>query len=118
LPLPEAAGGDDLAVARLEPEVPEADPSAPGVRKAYDRAEGAGAELRAAFLGWAVLTDACAGSPAGALVERAERLRADLVVVGSRGRSELQRLVLGSVSQQVVTAAHTSVRVEVVRSRG
>ena len=48
-------------------------------------------------------------SPAGALLAASEG--ADLLVVGSRGRSELMGLLFGSVSQQCVTHASTAVAV-------
>jgi nucleotide-binding universal stress UspA family protein len=41
------------------------------------------------------------GEPAEALVELAERLNADLVVVGNRGMSGMKRFVLGSVPNRV-----------------
>jgi nucleotide-binding universal stress UspA family protein len=51
------------------------------------------------------------GSPAAELIAAAERFRADLVVVGSHGRTALGRLLMGSVSQRVLTEAGCSVRV-------
>src|SRR5262245_8568341 len=42
------------------------------------------------------------GGPGPVLVERAEALSADVVVVGSRGRGAIRRLLLGSVSSYVV----------------
>lgn len=42
-----------------------------------------------------------AGEPANALVELAERVNADLVVVGNRGMSGVKRFVLGSVPNKV-----------------
>jgi nucleotide-binding universal stress UspA family protein len=41
------------------------------------------------------------GEPANALVELAERVEADLVVVGNRGMSGMKRFVLGSVPNKV-----------------
>ena len=41
------------------------------------------------------------GEPANALVELAERVNADLVVVGNRGMSGMKRFVLGSVPNKV-----------------
>ena len=46
-------------------------------------------------------TEVAAGDPAARIVEAAERLGADLVVMGSRGLSDLKGLVLGSVSHKV-----------------
>jgi nucleotide-binding universal stress UspA family protein len=41
------------------------------------------------------------GEPANALVELAEKVNADLVVVGNRGMSGMKRFVLGSVPNKV-----------------
>jgi nucleotide-binding universal stress UspA family protein len=55
------------------------------------------------------------GDPRTAIVDAAEEWQADLIVVGSHGRTGLTRLVMGSVAQAVVAHAHCSV--EVVRRR-
>jgi len=49
------------------------------------------------------------GSPAPAILATAERLGADLVVVGSRGRTGLVATLLGSVSKRVAEHARCSV---------
>jgi nucleotide-binding universal stress UspA family protein len=46
-----------------------------------------------------------AGQPAKQLAELAERIDADLIVVGTRGHSPLAGVVLGSVTQQLLHAA-------------
>jgi nucleotide-binding universal stress UspA family protein len=51
------------------------------------------------------------GEPAEMLVETARELDADLIVVGRRNQSALQRLVLGSVSAKVVRRAPCDVLV-------
>ena len=51
-----------------------------------------------------------------AILEAAETLDADLVVMGSHGRRNLEKLVLGSVTAQVLAHAHLPVLV--VRSEG
>jgi nucleotide-binding universal stress UspA family protein len=51
------------------------------------------------------------GDPAGAIIDFAGERGADLVVLGSRGRGRLSGLLLGSVSQKVVTHAPCSVMV-------
>ena len=49
------------------------------------------------------------GGAAGAIVRAARRYRAGLVVVGTRGRSGIRRLLLGSVAERVVRSAHCPV---------
>ncbi|MEY4509833.1 MAG: hypothetical protein RLZZ450_1955 [Pseudomonadota bacterium] len=51
------------------------------------------------------------GEPALTIVERAEELDADLVVLGSHGRSELQRTLLGSVAETVLRDARCEVMI-------
>ncbi len=46
-----------------------------------------------------------------AILDTAEALNADLVVMGSHGRHGLEKLVLGSVTAQVLSHAHLSVLV-------
>jgi nucleotide-binding universal stress UspA family protein len=51
------------------------------------------------------------GDPREALIEEAEKEHADLIVVGSHGRTGLEKLVMGSVATHVVTHAPCSVMV-------
>jgi nucleotide-binding universal stress UspA family protein len=51
------------------------------------------------------------GAPYAEIVRRAEAWSADLVVVGSRGRTGISRAMLGSVAEHVVRAAHCAVLV-------
>jgi nucleotide-binding universal stress UspA family protein len=72
-------------------------------------AEKAAAELRSAGLsveGRSVLSD-----PRAALEEVARREHAELIVVGSHGRSGITKLLLGSVATHIVTHAPCSVLV-------
>jgi nucleotide-binding universal stress UspA family protein len=55
------------------------------------------------------------GAPKQAILDRADAWGADLIVVGSHGRSAISRFLLGSVSSAVV--AHAKCSVEIVRSR-
>ena len=65
--------------------------------------------------GIAVTTHAIAGDPADALIDAAEQVEADLIVIGNRGMSGVKRFVLGSVPNKIahhapcsVLIAHTS----------
>lgn len=53
------------------------------------------------------------GDPRQEIVNEAEEFGADLIVVGSHGRTGMQRWLLGSVAEHVVR--HASCSVEVVR---
>lgn len=58
------------------------------------------------------------GDPREVLVEVAQSERADVLVVGSRGRTGITKLMLGSVSSHVVTHAPCSVLVVKQAGRG
>ncbi len=51
------------------------------------------------------------GDPGQIISDRAEELGADLIIVGSHGRTGLTRLVLGSVAERVTRLAHCPVLV-------
>lgn len=55
------------------------------------------------------------GDPRSSIVDEADEWGADLIVVGSHGRTGLTRWLLGSVAQAIV--GHASCSVEVVRQR-
>jgi len=59
----------------------------------------------------AITTDVLFGTPESRIVETAEEMHADLVIVGSHGYSRWERLLLGSVSNSVVQHAPCSVLV-------
>lgn len=71
------------------------------------------AKVRAFFEGRNVTisTDVLFGTPESRIVETAEEIRSDLVIVGSHGYSRWERLLLGSVSNSVVQHAPCSVLV-------
>lgn len=58
-----------------------------------------------------ITTDILIGSPESRIVEKAEEMGADLIVVGSHGYNRWERLLLGSVSDSVVHHAPCSVLV-------
>lgn len=51
------------------------------------------------------------GKPADAIIETAKDQNADLVVVGSHGRTGLDRLLMGSVAERVIVLANSAVLV-------
>lgn len=60
---------------------------------------------------WNITNDAVADSPAWGIIAEARRWDANLVVVGSHGRSPLERFFIGSVSYKIAAEASCSVRV-------
>jgi nucleotide-binding universal stress UspA family protein len=71
--------------------------------------EARGVGVTAEFLVWD-------GDPGGSIAAAAEAEQADLIVVGTRGRSGAGRMLLGSVSDHVVR--HATCPVLVVRPSG
>lgn len=67
--------------------------------------------LNAMFSGWQVSSEATYGSPAWEILFRADDYKPDLIVVGAKGQTAFERVLIGSVSQKIVTEAKCSVRV-------
>lgn len=57
------------------------------------------------------------GDPKGWILDHAEDWKPDLIVLGSHGKSGLDRLVLGSVSDAILRHAKCSVRIVRIASR-
>jgi len=81
--------------------------------EARSHVEGLAGRLRAAGFGTVSTETPAEGAPATAILQAAERWPAHLILVGSHGRSAMDRLLLGSVSAHVV--GHATCSVEVVR---
>lgn len=73
-------------------------------RRAADR-------LKKMFPAWNVGAEASYGSPAWEILAKADEFKPHLIVVGARGQTALDRILIGSISQKIVTEAKTSVRV-------
>ena len=56
-------------------------------------------------IGYSVRTDVLIGTPTEAILEQAQGQRVDLILMGSRGRHGVVRLMLGSVSHAVLHSA-------------
>jgi len=64
---------------------------------------------RGKMFGVEISTDIVVGHPAEQLIHRAEMEKSDLIVVGRRGTSLFQKIMLGSVSERVLRYAHCPV---------
>jgi nucleotide-binding universal stress UspA family protein len=87
----------------------------PAIATLGDEAPDSGAEMLAtvaatcANAGAEVVTHLVRNDPADALLDVAEAIDADLVVVGNRGMSGAKRFLLGSVPNKVSHHAHCTV---------
>src|SRR5581483_2136211 len=80
------------------------------VKDAALLAEEAAEQFQANFPNWKVKHESIWGSPNWELFAKAEGWKADLIVVGSHGRSAIGRWFLGSISQWLLNEARCSVR--------
>ena len=64
---------------------------------------------RGRTLGIEIATDIVVGHPGEQLIHRAETEHVDLIIVGRRGTSLFQKIMLGSVSERVLRYAHCPV---------
>jgi nucleotide-binding universal stress UspA family protein len=81
------------------------------IKEAEEFAAKADSRLRSEFPEWNVKSRVITGTPAWELIDAANDWKADLLIVGSEGRSAIERFLLGSVSKRVVTDSRCSVRV-------
>jgi len=79
--------------------------------EAGNMASQAAGVVHASFPSWNLRGHAVADSPSWGILKEADEWLADLIVVGSHGISVTERLLIGSVSQRVMTHASCSVRV-------
>jgi nucleotide-binding universal stress UspA family protein len=77
---------------------------------ALSLAKQASERIKSDFPAWNVQHLSATGSPARALIEKADEWKPDLLILGSHGHTASGRFFFGSVSQTVVTHAHRSVR--------
>jgi nucleotide-binding universal stress UspA family protein len=110
-----AADKADLRVIHV---LPELEPAEPGV--IWNTIDDAGREEHAAKALEAELLKrgrgglslrVCIGDPGHEIARFAEELDAGLIIISSKGKSALQRLLLGSVADRVVRLAHCPVLV-------
>ncbi len=78
---------------------------------ATDLAGSAARRLESYFPSWDVRANAVGGRPATELIQEARGWAADLIVVGSQGRSAVGRFIFGSVSLEVASDGPCSVRI-------
>lgn len=76
-----------------------------------EMANRAASEIRNQYPEWRVGTEILRGDPVYALLQIAASFEADLIVVGSQGRSAIGRFFLGSVSKSLAENAKVPVRV-------
>lgn len=81
------------------------------IKEAEELSLKAAERLRSQFPEWKIENRVATGAPSWELIDAAKDWNADLIVVGSQGRSAIGRFILGSVSKRVATDAHCSVRV-------
>lgn len=69
------------------------------------------------LLGYSVDIEVQHGDPAQVILEMAEKLRVDIIIMSTHGRSGLGRLLFGSVTNQVLGASYCPVLVVPNRER-
>jgi nucleotide-binding universal stress UspA family protein len=74
-------------------------------------AEKARTRLSKLFPKWNLRARGIADSPAWGIIKEAAQCKAELIVLGSHGRSPVGRFFLGSVANKVAGEAHRSVRI-------
>lgn len=81
------------------------------VKASLAQAQAAARKLRGAFPGWKITAETTTDTAAHALLDKAEAWKPGLIVIGSRGWSEIGKLILGSVADRVLNHAACPVRI-------
>ncbi|MBU3759530.1 MAG: universal stress protein [Candidatus Omnitrophica bacterium] len=81
------------------------------LQKAKSIAERACVSLQKAFPQWRISSESSTIAPAWGIIAKAEKWKADLVVVGTHEALAITKKVLGSVAQKILVEAPCSVRV-------
>ncbi len=89
-----------------------------GLKEAQFLADRAQRRIQLEFPDWKVSSEGLWGDPAKTLIKTIDHWKADVVVVGSHGHSAVGRLLLGSVSLDLVHHAPCSVRLSHSRTEG
>jgi nucleotide-binding universal stress UspA family protein len=112
-PVPVSATEEDAVVSRriLATQAQARAQASQALRDARAIAEDGRERVRRLFPNWDVQTVALVGMPAVMLMATADQWDADVIVIGSHGRSAIGRFVLGSVSKQIATTSSRSVLV-------
>ncbi len=84
---------------------------ADALSQAKSQAEVARHKMLSYFPKWKVTAIAIPGRAASELIQEADNYSADLIVIGSQGRSALGRFIMGSVSLEVALQSPCSVRI-------
>jgi nucleotide-binding universal stress UspA family protein len=66
------------------------------------------AEIEGVKLKAEIIDDEDKSSVSGVIIEYAENKKADLIIIGSKGRSRLERLLVGGVTNSLVNSSRTS----------
>jgi nucleotide-binding universal stress UspA family protein len=98
---------DETPLTSAQPEVLTVDV----YRKLKDEGEKAVLQVRQMAEGVKVETLVLSGRPAHVITEFAAKNKIDLIVVGSQGKSGLERLLLGSVAENIIRMADCMVLV-------
>jgi nucleotide-binding universal stress UspA family protein len=72
-------------------------------------------ELKSVFPNSSVTADVLLGPVAGTIIDEGKEWNADLIVVGSHGRTGVQKFFLGSVAERV--ASHAPCSIEIVKHK-
>lgn len=116
VPLP--AGSSIQVVTVLDASEWQVPESLKGAEKVWGRQIGEAAEARLARQGLQLTRVTLRGEPAMEILRAADAFHADLIVVGSHGRTGLRRFLLGSVAENVAKHATRPVLLARASSRG